>query len=152
VAKVPLPADGQGSPIIDSLQPVSWEQGEPGRPIVIEAAPGLQFSPRVLTATAGERLSLTFDNPDVIPHNWVLGTRGSTSQLFALANQFIADPRAYAMHYVPPTPDILVYTRLVEPAATTSIHFNAPAEPGDYPYLCTFPGHAAIMRGVLQVR
>jgi azurin len=152
VAKVPLPADGQGSPIIDSLQPVSWEQGEPGRPIVIEAAPGLQFSPRVLTAKAGERLSLTFDNPDVIPHNWVLGTRGSTSQLFALANQFIADPRAYAMHYVPPTPDILVYTRLVEPAATTSIHFNAPAEPGDYPYLCTFPGHAAIMRGVLQVR
>lgn len=152
VAKVPLPEPAPDTTTTDRLQPVPWEQGDPGRPVSLRAATGLQFDPQVLTAAPGERLSLTFDNPDVIPHNWVLGTPGSTARLFTLANQFIADPRAYFLHYVPPAPEILVHTRLVEPAATTTIHFHAPAEPGDYPYLCTFPGHAAIMRGVLEVR
>ncbi|MGA1101650.1 MAG: plastocyanin/azurin family copper-binding protein, partial [Opitutales bacterium] len=27
-----------------------------------------------------------------------------------------------------------------------------PSEPGDYQYVCTFPGHFAMMRGVLLVR
>jgi azurin len=30
------------------------------------------------------------------------------------------------------------------------ISFTAP-EPGDYPYVCTFPGHAQLMRGVMKV-
>ena len=31
------------------------------------------------------------------------------------------------------------------------ITFTAPAAPGSYPYICTFPGHWRIMRGVLVV-
>jgi len=150
VAKTPLPPDAIDESI-PSQAPVPWEQGPPGRRLLIRAAPGLQFDPRELTAAPGERISLVFDNPDAIPHNWVLGTLGSMSRLFALANEFIADPRAYSLHYVPPAPEVLAFTRMVEPAATTTIHFTAPAEPGDYPFLCTFPGHAAIMRGVLHV-
>jgi len=152
IAKIPLPAADGDAALASAPQPVKWEQGRPGREVRIQAAPGLQFAQRELTAAAGERISLVFDNPDVIPHNWVLGTRGAMERLFALSNQFIADPRAYSMHYVPPAPEVLVHTRLLEPATSTTIHFDAPAEPGDYPYLCTFPGHAAIMRGVLQVR
>ncbi|MCH8962102.1 MAG: hypothetical protein IH820_12455 [Bacteroidetes bacterium] len=29
--------------------------------------------------------------------------------------------------------------------------FTAPTEPGDYPYVCTFPGHWRTMQGVMQV-
>ena len=27
----------------------------------------------------------------------------------------------------------------------------APAEPGEYPFVCSFPGHWATMRGVLRI-
>jgi azurin len=56
-----------------------------------------------------------------------------------------------ARHYVPESPDILCHTRILDPQKTTTIHFAAPAQPGRYPYLCTFPGHWMVMRGVLIV-
>jgi plastocyanin len=31
-----------------------------------------------------------------------------------------------------------------------AIEFTAPSAPGDYPYVCTFPGHST-MRGILKV-
>lgn len=153
IAKISLP-DAETSVQSQALtpQPVRWEQGRPGRELRLQATTGLQFVQRELTAQAGEPLTLVFDNPDVVPHNWVLCVPGSTAKMFAAANQFIADNRAFALHYVPPVSEVLVHTRLVEPAASTTIHFTAPAQIGDYPYLCTFPGHAAIMRGVLHVK
>jgi azurin len=96
-------------------------------------------------------LSLTINNPDVMPHNWVLGARGSIDRITDLANKLVADPKAITRHYVPDAPEVLVHTRVIEPANSTTIHFDAPKEPGDYPYLCTFPGHASIMRGVMKV-
>ncbi len=132
--------------------PVKWEAGEQGRDLRIQATTGLQFVQQELLASAGERLSLVFENPDVVPHNWVLGTKGSAQVIFERANHMIAEARALARHYVPDLPEVLVFTRMVEPASSTTIHFNAPAEPGAYPYLCTFPGHGMIMRGVLHVK
>ncbi len=29
--------------------------------------------------------------------------------------------------------------------------FTAPKEPGEYPYVCTFPGHWRLMKGVMTV-
>ena len=34
---------------------------------------------------------------------------------------------------------------------TDRLGFNAPAEPGEYPFLCTFPGHWVRMYGVMLV-
>ena len=33
-----------------------------------------------------------------------------------------------------------------------SLRFMAPTEPGEYPYICSFPGHWAIMKGVMVVK
>ena len=131
--------------------PVKWEQGAPGRKVRIETTTGLQYAQRELTVKAGERLSLTINNPDVMPHNWVLGAAGTVEKIADLANRLVTDPNAVGRHYVPDAPEVLVHTRLIEPASSTTIHFDAPAKPGDYPYLCTFPGHASIMRGVMHV-
>ena len=54
-------------------------------------------------------------------------------------------------HYVPDSPDVLVHTRILDPGAKTTIYFTAPKQPGRYPYLCSFPGHSQLMRGVLVV-
>ncbi|MFM8581977.1 MAG: hypothetical protein ACKOFW_10790 [Planctomycetaceae bacterium] len=37
------------------------------------------------------------------------------------------------------------------PGGEFAIFVTAPMEPGEYPYLCSFPGHWMVMNGVLQV-
>jgi azurin len=140
--------------LLGKTEPNPW--GKRGRPAVansleIAAGPNLTFSTRVLRAKAGERVQLTFKNPDVVPHNWVLVRPGSLSAVGDLANKLIADPEAVLRHYVPRTDDVLVYTDIVPPRESFSIWFNAPAQKGRYPYLCTFPGHWMVMNGELIV-
>lgn len=132
-------------------QPNPWAKGEPGREIVIEAALGLQYVQKQLTAKAGEKLMIVFKNPDVVPHNWLLGKPGSLQKLGEKCNLMIADPQGLAKHYVPDSADVLAYTDMVNPQGEFIIHITAPQERGEYPYLCTFPGHWMVMNGVLTV-
>ena len=103
-----------------------WTKGKPGRAIRIESANGLQFATRELRAAPGERLSLTFTNPDAVPHNWVLLKPGTIDKTGDLANKLISDPAGPARHYVPDSPDVLVWTDMVPAAGESTIHFNAP--------------------------
>ena len=41
---------------------------------------------------------------------------------------------------------------MVAPLSAESLRFIAPKEPGEYPYLCTFPGHWIIMKGTMVVK
>jgi len=47
---------------------------------------------------------------------------------------------------------VLPATQAVAPLSATALRFTAPIEPGDYPYICTFPGHWIIMKGVMVVK
>jgi len=100
---------------------------------------------------AGEAVRLTFSNPDVLPHNWVLVKPRALRAVGEMANRLIADPDAAARNYVPKADEVLVYTDVVPPSGTAAIHFRAPLEPGRYPFLCTFPGHWMVMNGELLV-
>ena len=99
----------------------------------------------------GEPIRLTFKNPDVVPHNWVLIKPGALQTIGTLANQMLADPEAVTRHYVPQSKDVLVYTDIVSAQQSTTVYFQAPAQKGRYPYLCTFPGHWMVMNGILLV-
>jgi azurin len=132
-------------------KPNPWVNGDHGRTIVIEAALGLQFAQKQFAVKAGERVSLTFTNPDMVPHNWVLAKPGTLKALGEAANKLITDPTGLTRHYVPDSPDVLVYTDMANPTASFTIHFTAPKVRGDYPYLCTFPGHWMVMNGVMKV-
>jgi azurin len=135
-----------------ATKPNPWRMTIPGaRPIEIEAGKNLTFASTRLEATAGETVRLTFINPDVVPHNWVLSAPGTLQAVGELANRMVADPEAFARHYVPQTGDIVAYTDLVEPGGRSTITFRVPDAPGRYPYLCTFPGHWMVMNGVLVV-
>ena len=132
-------------------KPNPWAKGEPGRAIQLDAALGLQFVQKSITVKAGERLSLTLNNPDVVPHNVVLIKPGKLQTIGDLSNKLITDPEGPAKHYVPESGDVLAYTDMVMPQKTFTIHLTAPMEKGEYPYLCTFPGHWVVMNGVLKV-
>ena len=43
---------------------------------------------------------------------------------------------------------------MIGPTRTSLVHvlrFNAPSDPGIYPYVCTFPGHWVVMNGDMVV-
>ena len=46
---------------------------------------------------------------------------------------------------------VLFHTSMVKPSTTVALRFLAPRKPGEYPSLCTYPGHWLIMRGVMIV-
>jgi len=137
---------------LKNAAPNPWRFKRPnGRPLEIAAGPNLTFEPRVLHAKPGEVLALTFVNPDVVPHNWALLKPGKLQSVGDLANKLIADPGAVAKHYIPETSDVIAYTSIVYPRDRFTIYFTAPAEPGRYPFLCSFPGHWMVMNGELIV-
>jgi azurin len=119
--------------------------------VTIEAGKNLTFATRSFAVRAGEPIKLTFTNPDVVPHNWVLIKPGTLEKVGDLANKIVADPDAAARHYVPKSEDVLVYTDIVHPQESFTIHFRAPTAKGRYPFLCTFPGHWMVMNGQMIV-
>lgn len=121
------------------------------RTVEVVAGKNLTFETRSITVKAGEPIALAFKNPDVVPHNWVLVKPGALDRVGDLANKIVADPEAAARHYVPNSPDVIVYTDIVGPLEPFTIYFHAPKEKGRYPYLCTFPGHWMVMNGVMIV-
>ena len=129
-----------------------WRTLLPGaRKISIQANKNLTFAQTSFTVRAGEPIKLTFTNPDAVPHNWVLVKPGALAKIGDLANRLIADPDAVSKQYVPPAPEVLVYTDIVLPEGNFAIWFRAPMEKGRYPYLCTFPGHWMVMNGQMIV-
>jgi azurin len=64
----------------------------------------------------------------------------------------ITDPNGATNNYVPEMPEILFSTALVNPDQTVRLRFTAPSKPGEYPYICTFPGHWRLMNGVMTVK
>jgi azurin len=132
--------------------PNRWTTARPDSvPLAISAGKNLTFSTRTLKAKRGQEIQLTFDNPDVVPHNWVLVRPGSLQRVGELSNKFVADPVALLHQCVPKSRDVLVYTDIVDPSKQFTIYFRAPKRPGRYPYLCTFPGHWMVMNGELIV-
>lgn len=125
---------------------------EGSRQIELRTGKNLTYETAEIRVAAGEAIELKLDNVDVVPHNWVLIEPGKLSMVGDLVNRLIASPEAYSRHYVPDSPDVLVYTDIVSAGASQSIYFEAPSRPGRYPYLCTFPGHWMVMNGVLVVQ
>ncbi|MEX2581066.1 MAG: DUF6797 domain-containing protein [Verrucomicrobiales bacterium] len=126
-------------------------QGKPGRKIDITAAVGLQYEEKEIHAKPGEALSIAFRNLDTIPHNWVLADIGSLQAVGREADLMLADPGAAKKHHVPETDMVLHYTPMLNHNRRYLLNFTAPEQPGRYPYLCTYPGHWAVMNGVLVV-
>ena len=69
----------------------------------------------------------------------------------AAADKLITAKDGADKGYVPTIPQVVAATPLVNPDQTYRLRFTAPATPGSYPFLCTFPGHWRIMNGTMNV-
>ncbi len=121
------------------------------RPVEMIAGKNLSYETPRFTVHAGENVKLTFTNPDVVPHNWVLVKPGTLAKVGDGVNHLIAEPDAALRQYIPRTDDVLAYTDITPPGEHFTIWFRAPKQKGRYPFLCTFPGHWMVMNGLMTV-
>ncbi len=110
----------------------------------------MAFDVTELTVKAGQMVKLTFKNntkSSGMQHNWVLVKAGSETEVANAGMQ-----ASEANNWVAEGPNVIAHTALAKnPGDTVSVVFKAP-EAGSYPYICTFPGHSVVMKGVLKVQ
>lgn len=120
--------------------------------VSITADDTMKFNVTEIRAVAGEKVRVTFKNVGRMPkqamgHNWVLLVPMTDSEVLALAQTAAA--RA-PEHQPADASKVVAHTKLLGPNESDTVEFTAPA-PGEYPFVCTFPGHAALMKGKLIV-
>ncbi|MCB1061620.1 MAG: cupredoxin domain-containing protein [Verrucomicrobiae bacterium] len=116
----------------------------------------LAYDTKEISVKAGQTVKLTLVNPadsqNLQPHNLILVKPGKLGAMIALVNDpaNFSNP-AWLTNPIPETDMILHHTKLLKPGESETLEFTAPAEEGDYPFLCSYIGHAAIMNGIMKV-
>ena len=129
-------------------QPTDWSNG-PDQTVTIGTRPGLKFDTEKVEVKAGSRVKIVFNNNDDMLHNFVIVKPGMANPVGDLALRL--NLNGPTLNYVPNSPNVLHHTNILQPESAETIYFTAPTEPGDYQYVCTFPGHSSLMQGTLKV-
>ncbi len=111
----------------------------------------MKYDKTLLTVKAGQKVTINLENPDVMQHNMVILKPGTVQKVGAAADALATDPKGADKQYVPRIPEVLHFIKLLNPGEEGTLEFTAPTTPGDYPFVCTFPGHWRIMNGILRV-
>ncbi|MEI6713729.1 MAG: plastocyanin/azurin family copper-binding protein [Verrucomicrobiota bacterium] len=118
--------------------------------VEIKVIPNLvKFDVVRFDAIAGAPVVLNFSNDCIMPHNLVLIKPDAEPALIAGVNALGLE--GMDKGFVPDVPGIIAASKLLQPHGKQEMTFQAPEEPGDYPFMCTFPGHWYTMRGVMHV-
>lgn len=100
---------------------------------------------------AGKPVEIVFENIDIMPHNFVITQPGQLAKVGIAAEKMAQSPDAFARQFIPNLPSIMHHTNLLQPGQTGRISFVAPSRLGEFPYVCTFPGHWRRMYGSMHV-
>ncbi|MDB5155434.1 MAG: dehydrogenase [Mucilaginibacter sp.] len=111
----------------------------------------MKYDTKTFTVKAGSMVEVDFSNPDFMQHNFLILQKGSLEKVGATADKLAQDPKGIEQNYIPKIPEVLFSTTLVEPQKSFKLKFRAPADAGDYPFICSFPGHWRIMNGIMKV-
>lgn len=131
-----------------TVQPSGWNKG-PDRIVTIGTRRGLQFDISEIRVKAGSKVQLTFNNNDDMLHNFVITQPGAANAVGEAA--LALGLKGSEKHYIPEMKEVLFHSNLLQPESSETIYFTAPSKPGTYQYVCTFPGHHALMQGKLVV-
>ncbi|RKD17016.1 azurin [Pelobium manganitolerans] len=115
--------------------------------ITLNGSDAMQFDKSEIKVAAGQTVVLTLHHTGKLPvesmgHNFVLLKQGTDVEDFA-TKAMAAKDNGYI-----PTDDsnIIAHTKLIGGGESDTITFTAP-EKGTYDFLCSFPGHHAMMKG-----
>lgn len=148
------PAEAPAAPAAPAAQPEAVVIVTPDEAGVVHVTGSdqMRFSAGRINVKAGGTISIELKNAGTLPkeamgHNLVVLKPGTDPMAFAMKAV-----SAKATDYMPAdaSDQVIAHTKLLGPGESDTIKFPAPAA-GTYPFVCTFPGHAAIMKGVLVV-
>ncbi len=111
----------------------------------------MQYDRTLLYVEAGKPFEIVFANTDIMPHNLVMTVPGAREEVGILAERLGSTPAAMARQFVPDSPKVLAATGMLQPGEQQRLKLTGPAELGDYPFVCTFPGHWRTMYGTIRV-
>lgn len=111
----------------------------------------MNYDKETIAVQAGKPVLFVLQNSDVMPHNFVVAKPGTMQALGEIAEKLSQDASFAKRAFVPESADVLVASTLLQPQASQKLTFNAPTEPGVYPYVCTYPGHWRRMYGAMYV-
>mgnify|MGYP001457423995 CR=1 FL=1 len=123
--------------------------------ITISGNDTMQFDTKEFEVNSGEKVELELKNTGKLPkiamgHNLVILKKDVSAIKFG---QKVLAAGGSATNPLPESvmDDVLVATKLLGPGESEVLNFKVPLEKGSYQYVCTFPGHFAMMRGVMEV-
>ena len=147
------PATGTQKPAAGTQKPTAGTQKP--RLVEIIGTDDMKYSVTNIAAKPGEVLRIRLISKGAMPkiamaHNFVLLKKDASQIKFITASAMARETDFIA----PDLKDqVIASTALAGAGETVEVTFKAPAATGEYPYVCTFPGHfQAGMRGTLTVK
>jgi azurin len=134
-------------------QQTTQEATEAVAEVTIEGNDMMQYNLKTIEVTEGQTVKLTLKHvgemtKEAMGHNWILLNQGVDKAEFAAAaigaidNDYIPEDK---------TSEIIAHTKTLGGGEETTIEFAAPAV-GEYEFICSFPGHYAMMTGIFTVK
>jgi azurin len=111
----------------------------------------MKYDTKNFIVKAGQTVEIIFENVDAMQHNMVITKPNMLSKVGQAGDKMMKDPKGADKNYVPSIPEVLFSTPLINPGKSYKLTFKAPSSSGDYPFVCTFPGHWTLMNGIMKV-
>jgi putative membrane-bound dehydrogenase-like protein len=111
----------------------------------------MKYDLKEFTVKPGQSVEIIIENPDAMQHNMVITKPGSLEKVGRAGDAMMKDEKGAEKNYVPALAEVLYSTPLINPGQSYKLKFKAPVAVGNYPYVCTFPGHWTLMNGVMKV-
>lgn len=136
------------TPPVEESAPATTETATNEAVIMLNAGDDMKYDLTEIKVKEGQTVKLTLKHTGkmaktAMGHNFVLLVQGVV--LADFAGKAIG---ASTTEYIPAgsEKDIIVHTKLIGGGESDTIEFTAPAK-GTYEFLCSFPGHSALMKG-----
>ena len=133
-------------------QPPSPDPKMDGDTLVIEMQTlkeQMRYDREAFAVGPGMKVRLILNNPDAMDHNLVMVQPRASAEVAMASMMLGAD--GIAKDWTPESKKILFATEMLSVEESATIEFVAPTDKSIYEYLCTYPGHWMLMKGVMHV-
>lgn len=132
--------------VLSTITACSRAPEAPPKQVQVQADDKMRYDVTAFEVSPGQKVSITIKNVGTTPkfsmgHNLVVLDKQITEQ--NIQAKFLDPASQEASHdYVPPNDkNVLAHSKLLGPNETETVTFTAPYVPGQYLYVCSFPGH-----------
>ncbi|MEL6897727.1 MAG: plastocyanin/azurin family copper-binding protein, partial [Planctomycetota bacterium] len=110
----------------------------------------MRYDQTHFAAAAGTDIQIILDNEDLMPHNLVFCLPDTLRQV-AADGAAVGIPGGKTRQQYVPDNNVVAASDMVPAHQKSVLTFRVPDQPGEYPFVCTFPQHWLRMYGVMTV-